>query len=144
MPLRGINRRAKGNRGEYAVRDILRGFGYKANRMPMSGAIETLKGDISSDFPFFLEVKNTKTTQFQAWYEKASQESGAKPPMVVWVNEGRIYAFADLSDLIRHAQGGLSQPVERPRKAQKASLDDTQGFMYSKKYQTRRPSKTAP
>ena len=136
--------RDKGKRGEYHVRDLLRGFGYKAQRTPLSGAIETWKGDITSEFPFFLEVKNTARTEFWAWYEKASQECGAKPPMICWIHKGEIYAFALLPDIITYMKGKPSQPIKLPKKPMKPSLDETAGLQFSKKHQVRRKAKSAP
>lgn len=135
---RRLNAKQKGNRGEYSVRDLLRAFGYKANRTPMSGAIPTWKGDITSEFPFFLEVKNTDKTTFIPWYEKASEESGAKPPMICWIHKGQIYAFAQLTDIIMFGKGKVSQPVGKPQKPVKLGLDETSQLMYSKKHQVRR------
>ncbi len=42
----GLYSRRKGMRGEYAARDQLRAWGYKADRVPSSGAAEGFKGDI--------------------------------------------------------------------------------------------------
>jgi len=42
-----VDSRAKGARGEYLVRDILREFtGHQFERVPSSGALEYLKGDL--------------------------------------------------------------------------------------------------
>ena len=42
-----VDSRAKGARGEYLVRDMLREFtGLKFERVPASGALEYLKGDL--------------------------------------------------------------------------------------------------
>ena len=41
-----VDSRAKGARGEYLVRDMLRSYtGLKFERVPASGALEYLKGD---------------------------------------------------------------------------------------------------
>jgi len=37
---------------EYRIRDILRKRGWKANRVPVSGAAEGFKGDVIADLPF--------------------------------------------------------------------------------------------
>jgi Holliday junction resolvase len=59
-----VDSRAKGARGEYLVRDMLRSHtGLKFERVPASGALEYLKGDIyvpnCKNF-FCIEVKNYK------------------------------------------------------------------------------------
>ena len=59
-----VDSRAKGARGEYLVRDMLRVHtGLKFERVPASGALEYLKGDIyvpnCRNF-FCIEVKNYK------------------------------------------------------------------------------------
>ena len=59
-----VDSRAKGARGEYLVRDMLRTYtGLKFERVPASGALEYLKGDIyvpnCKNF-FCIEVKNYK------------------------------------------------------------------------------------
>ena len=44
-----VDSRAKGARGEYLVRDLLREHtGLQFERVPMSGALEYLKGDLLS------------------------------------------------------------------------------------------------
>jgi Holliday junction resolvase len=59
-----VDARAKGQRGEYAVRDLLREHtGLQWERTPASGALEYLKGDlyIPNEKPkFVIEVKNYK------------------------------------------------------------------------------------
>ena len=57
-----VDSRAKGARGEYLVRDLLRQHtGLQFERVPMSGALEYLKGDlyVPNEKNFFcIEVKN--------------------------------------------------------------------------------------
>jgi Holliday junction resolvase len=59
-----VDSRAKGARGEYLVRDMLRAFtGLKFERVPMSGALEYLKGDLyvpNQKNHYCIEVKNYK------------------------------------------------------------------------------------
>jgi Holliday junction resolvase len=59
-----VDSRAKGARGEYLVRDMLRSYtGQKFERVPASGALEYLKGDLyvpnCRNF-YCIEVKNYK------------------------------------------------------------------------------------
>jgi Holliday junction resolvase len=57
-----VDSRAKGARGEYAVRDMLRSStGLQFERVPLSGALEYLKGDLyvpNEKNRFCIEVKN--------------------------------------------------------------------------------------
>ena len=57
-----VDSRAKGARGEYLVRDLLRDHtNLQFERVPMSGALEYLKGDLyvpNERNHFCIEVKN--------------------------------------------------------------------------------------
>jgi Holliday junction resolvase len=57
-----VDSRAKGARGEYLVRDLLRDrTGLQFERVPLSGALEYLKGDLyvpNRNNVFCIEVKN--------------------------------------------------------------------------------------
>ena len=59
-----VDSRAKGARGEYLVRDMLRdATGLKFERVPSSGALEYLKGDLyvpNQRNYYCIEVKNYK------------------------------------------------------------------------------------
>lgn len=64
-----VNQRQKGNRGEYLVRDLLRDkTGIKFERVPASGALPYLKGDLfippADNCIFCIEVKNYKESHF--------------------------------------------------------------------------------
>lgn len=56
--------RSKGLRNEYLVRDYFRSIGYRADRVPSSGASQGFKGDIrvisDSGNEFLVEVKSRK------------------------------------------------------------------------------------
>ena len=58
--------KSKGNRLEYHVRDMIRGYGFKdAYRTPLSGAIKHTgwEADITSkSFPLLIECKNQEYT----------------------------------------------------------------------------------
>lgn len=124
---------AKGRRFEYIVRDILRQYGYKAQRNPMSGAIEWLKGDLSSNFPFFIECKNVQNSTFVPWYKKAKLESGAKPPIIIWTkNHEDIYCFVKFTDLIDAMNKKTTQPIPKSNKTKKLSVDETKSLPFSK------------
>jgi Holliday junction resolvase len=96
-----VDSRAKGARGEYLVRDMLREFtGLKFERVPASGALEYLKGDIyvpnNRNF-FCIEVKNykdsplsdkiftqPKTNNLIRWWKKVviQAEGGDQKPLL--------------------------------------------------------------
>ena len=61
-----VDSRAKGARGEYLVRDMLREHtGYQFERVPSSGALEYLKGDLyvpHAKNKFCIEVKNYESS----------------------------------------------------------------------------------
>lgn len=61
-----VDSRAKGARGEYLVRDMLREHtGYQFERVPNSGALEYLKGDLYVPHEknrFCIEVKNYESS----------------------------------------------------------------------------------
>ena len=63
-----VDSRAKGARGEYLVRDMLReATGLKFERVPASGALEYLKGDLyvpNQRNHYCIEVKNYKDSPF--------------------------------------------------------------------------------
>lgn len=53
----GKSSRDKGRRGEYQVRDLFREAGYKAERVPLSGACGGYPGDITVEGIGIVEVK---------------------------------------------------------------------------------------
>ena len=140
-----INPRSKGKRFEYELRDLIRGYGFKdTQRSPMSGGIHFLKGDIlSKRFPYFIEAKNTEKTEFYKWHEKASKQSGAKPPIIIWrKSRGDIYCFLLFSDFMNLLTQGITMKEQFKKKQEKTrlSLEDTSKLKFSKKHQTRRKS----
>ena len=96
-----VDSRAKGARGEYLVRDMLREHtGYQFERVPSSGALEYLKGDLyvpHAKNRYCIEVKNyessplsdkiftaTKTNNLIKWWKKllVQAEGGNQLPML--------------------------------------------------------------
>lgn len=89
-----VDSRAKGQRGEYIVRDMLReATGLQFERVPSSGALSYLKGDLyvpDMRNNFCIEVKNyekspfsdklftNKTNHFLQWWEKIVQQAQLK------------------------------------------------------------------
>lgn len=96
-----VDSRAKGARGEYLVRDMLReATGYKFERVPASGALEYLKGDLyvpNERNRFCIEVKNysesplndkiftaKKTNNLIKWWKKVclQAKNGNQEPLL--------------------------------------------------------------
>ena len=96
-----VDSRAKGARGEYLVRDMLREHtGHQFERVPSSGALEYLKGDLyvpHAKNRYCIEVKNyessplsdkiftaPKTNNLIKWWKKTSNTSkgGNQLPML--------------------------------------------------------------
>ena len=96
-----VDSRAKGARGEYLVRDMLRELtGLKFERVPASGALEYLKGDLyvpNQRNHYCIEVKNykesplsdkvftqPKTNDLIRWWKKVvlQAEGGNQKPLL--------------------------------------------------------------
>ena len=96
-----VDSRAKGARGEYLVRDMLREHtGHQFERVPSSGALDYLKGDLyvpHAKNKFCIEVKNyessplsdkiftaPKTNNLIKWWTKLIRqaESGNQEPLL--------------------------------------------------------------
>jgi hypothetical protein len=96
-----VDSRAKGARGEYLVRDMLREYtGLKFERVPASGALEYLKGDLyvpHAKNKYCIEVKNyessplsdkvftqPKTNNLIRWWKKLciQAEGGGQEPLL--------------------------------------------------------------
>jgi len=96
-----VDSRAKGARGEYLVRDMLREHtGHQFERVPSSGALEYLKGDLyvpHAKNRFCIEVKNyaesplsdkiftaTKTNNLIRWWTKLEKQAaqGNQEPLL--------------------------------------------------------------
>lgn len=89
-----VDSRAKGQRGEYLVRDLLRNYtGLQFERVPASGALSYLKGDLylpDNNNRFCIEVKNyekspftdkmftNKTNYIVNWWEKIIDQASIK------------------------------------------------------------------
>jgi len=106
-----VDSRAKGARGEYLVRDMLReATGLQFERVPNSGALEYLKGDLyvpNEKNKFCIEVKNyedspltdkiftaTKTNNLIRWWKKIVQqaEGGNQEPLLFFkYNRSQVF-----------------------------------------------------
>jgi hypothetical protein len=77
----------KGSRLEREIAKALRhaGLDKTAQRMPLSGAIDGFKSDISTSLPFSIEAKNQETWSPLAYMEQAQAgaEHTGKMPVVI-------------------------------------------------------------
>lgn len=114
-----IDSRAKGARGEYAVRDLLRKHsGHTFERVPSSGALSYLKGDLfipDAQSRFLIEVKNYEESPFTdkiftnksnyilKWWEKAVEQAGYKEqlPIVIFkYNRSKFFVLTSEKPIV--------------------------------------------
>lgn len=111
-----VDSRAKGARGEYAVRDLLRlKTGLQFERVPLSGALEYLKGDLyvpNEKNRFCIEVKNyaesaltdklftqEKTNNLVKWWLKIKNQaynSKQEPLLFFKYDRSKIFVASEL------------------------------------------------
>lgn len=111
-----VDSRAKGARGEYIVRDMLRSHtGYQFERVPNSGALEYLKGDLyvpNERNRFCIEVKNyessplndkiftaQRTNHLIKWWKKIVQQAkgGNQEPLLFFkYNRSAVFVVTSL------------------------------------------------
>jgi len=111
-----VDSRAKGARGEYLVRDMLReATGLKFERVPASGALEYLKGDIyvpNNKNIYCIEVKNyadspltdkiftaTKTNNLIRWWKKVVKQAynGEQKPLLFFkYNRSKVFVVTEV------------------------------------------------
>ena len=95
-----VDSRAKGARGEYLVRDMLREHtGHQFERVPSSGALEYLKGDLyvpHAKNKFCIEVKNYESSPLTDKIFTASKTNN----LIQW-----------WSKLLRQADTGNQEPL---------------------------------
>ncbi len=109
-----VDSRAKGARGEYLVRDLLREHtGLQFERVPSSGALEYLKGDLyvpHEKNKYCIEVKNysespltdkiftaPRTNNLIRWWNKLVQQAhqGSQEPLLFFkYNRSPIFVVA--------------------------------------------------
>jgi len=111
-----IDSKAKGARGEYLVRDMLRVWqGYQFERVPSSGALTYLKGDLYVPHRknrFCIEVKNykespltdkiftqEKTNNLMLWWRKLifQAKGGEQEPLLFFkYNRSKVFVVTAL------------------------------------------------
>jgi Holliday junction resolvase len=110
-----VDSRAKGARGEYTVRDLLRTWiGHQFERVPASGALTYLKGDLYVPHRkniFCIEVKfykesplsdkiftQEKTNNLMRWWRKLliQAEGGGQEPLLFFkYNRSKVFVVTD-------------------------------------------------
>ena len=110
-----VDSRAKGARGEYLVRDMLREFtGHQFERVPSSGALEYLKGDLyvpHAKNKYCIEVKNyessplsdkiftaPKTNNLIKWWnklERQADQGDQKPLLFFKYNRSPVFVVTE-------------------------------------------------
>lgn len=110
-----VDSRAKGQRGEYLVRDMLRdASGLQFERVPSSGALSYLKGDLyipDANNAFCIEVKNyeksplsdkvftNKTNYLLLWWEKIVKQAELKlqqPLLFFKYSRSKVFVVTNL------------------------------------------------
>lgn len=105
-----VDSRDKGNRGEYLVRDMLRTHtGLNFERVPMSGALSYLKGDLyvpNANNVYCIEVKNyeesaltdkiltNKSNNLIKWWDKIVLQANSqkqKPLLFFKYNRSKVF-----------------------------------------------------
>lgn len=113
-----VDSRAKGARGEYLVRDMLRKYsGLTFERVPASGALSYLKGDLfipHEDCRFLIEVKNYEESAFNDkiftnksnnivnWWHKAIEQAALrdqKPLVIFKYNRSKLFVITSIKPI---------------------------------------------
>ena len=110
-----VDSRAKGSRGEYIVRDLLRKHSdWQWERVPMSGALSYLKGDLyvpNENNRFCIEVKNyqdspindkiftNKSNNLVKWWGKLLEQSvdmQQEPLLFIKYNRSKVFVCTEI------------------------------------------------
>jgi len=101
------SRKAKGTRLEKEIakiiEDVLGKYGIEATRMVMSGAVDRFKGDIFTNLPVSIEVKNQERLNFRKAWQQAKNDAGSgKMPIVMTSknNDKEVLCLMELNDLL--------------------------------------------
>lgn len=126
--MKAYYRRKKGKRLELKVAALIRnkGLDERAQRMPLSGAMTHLEGDIHTRLPYHFECKNQERVQlWEFWEQTRSQAPAAHAPVLVVSGNFRpILAVVDvelLLNLLRIEQDYLKTATETPPQMRRTS-----------------------
>lgn len=95
MKNRGRSQRNRGRRAEYKIRDLFRTMGWKADRVPISGA-GSIKGDViayKGDIKIVAEVKRVKYLPGLLWHEANHWRDGGSD--LIRTRDGKFYLVVD-------------------------------------------------
>lgn len=105
--------RDKGKRGEYALRDSLRREGWKADRVPSSGAAQGFKGDVKAEHAKhggkLFELKCRKGTFkkiYELYFAHLAQAGDDLLAVALPANEDQKSACLNLSTSLEAVLGG--------------------------------------
>lgn len=73
-----VRAKDKGARGEREVRDLFRAYGFDADRVPLSGATDVMKGDVLVE-GLHVEVKRAEATRLWEWIAQAQGQCADRP-----------------------------------------------------------------
>lgn len=113
----GKSQRDKGNRGEYHLRDDLRRFGYKADRIPASGAAQGFKGDVAfgkqTTKEFTAEMKSRKAAFASIYKLFADHYNSQKDDTLkIVLDDGRTLVNLSSSPVGAMEEGGVYDHVK--------------------------------
>jgi Holliday junction resolvase len=74
----GKSSRTKGATAEREIVGILTEAGYDVHRVPCSGALTWLRGDVTG-MDYCIEVKRQETVRLNDWVTQAREQAGNKP-----------------------------------------------------------------
>ena len=101
----GKRSRDKGARGEREVRDLLRKYGYEAERGCQRAGGPDSPDVKALDFPFHIEVKRTEKINVYDAFDQAKRDAGGpgEPPPIVFHKRNRRewLVVMDAEDLMR-------------------------------------------
>lgn len=129
-------RKAKGSRLEKLVakriNEVLgKDYGIKAQRMPLSGAIDGLKSDIFVNLPVAFECKNQEKWTIPEWWDQATSQAGLgkMPCLIVSRNYCQeplaIIRFEDLLTFMAYAlETGWVSYIRKGRTTMRTKLGD--------------------
>lgn len=102
----GATSRRKGNQAETAVARTLREHGYTAITSRNARGGTQMGGDLISDFPAVIEVKNHAKMDLAGWWRQAVAQADGQPAVVIHKRVGHTdpnhwWVTMDLYTLIR-------------------------------------------
>jgi len=102
----GATSRRKGNAAEVAVAKTLERYGYQAITSRNARGGTQLGGDIVSDFPAVIEVKNHAKIDLAGWWKQAVDQADGQPAVIIhkrvkYTDPDDWWVTLDLKTLVR-------------------------------------------